>query len=527
MNEALRSFFSEVKEDINYIKSDLANLTVVVNEIVQDLKEHKNNTGSTVPSSLPQYNVDCCSEDVTVLGQKIDVLQFKMNLNNMRMNRAFASLDSKVVSMNMSLESDFEFIKKELLRVNETVSVEVKQIHSNISSIDIRMNDGFSLLESKLDTIILSELAILDTRVSGLNDAVRGNLNDVKAELRNISKTTHAMSNKINKYKMNASMETTNGWRQVANFDMTDPNSTCPPGWQLTGYSKRSCGRVNISRMSCDSVFFPVSGGPYNQVWGRIKAYAWGRPMAFYVTGRETIDSVYFSGVAVMHGNPRQHIWTFAAGGLENITYHYLSCPCDTPRINTKPAPPFVGEDYFCESGYIWPGFWNSTEYRSFHFNDTLWDGKDCHSTSTCCALHNPPYFTRHLSKTSTNDLELRLCNIHSKYDSNIAVESIELHVKLDYIQTKLHEIDDKMKVSFAHQTNNINNLHVHQCGGTGGWRRAVYLDMTDPSTDCPPGMTLTGLSKRTCTRSRTIEWTATQPSFLLVEANTIRCVEE
>ena len=63
-----------------------------------------------------------------------------------------------------------------MLRVNETVSVKVKQIHSNISSIDTRMNDGFSLLESKLDTIIFSELAILDTRVSGLNDAVRGNL---------------------------------------------------------------------------------------------------------------------------------------------------------------------------------------------------------------------------------------------------------------------------------------------------------------------------------------------------------------
>ena len=170
----------------------------------------------------------------------------------------------------------------------------------------------------------------------------------MKAELRNVSEATHAMSNKINKYEMNA---TTNGWRQVVNFDMTDPNSNCPPGWQLTGYSKRSCGRVNTSRMSCDSVIFPVSGGPYNQVWGRIKAYAWGRPMAFYLTGRETIDSVYFCGVAVMHGNPRQHIWTFAAGGLENITYHYLSSPCDTNRIDTTLAPLFVGEDYFCESG--------------------------------------------------------------------------------------------------------------------------------------------------------------------------------
>ena len=98
---------------------------MVVNEIVQDLEEHKNNPESVVHS----YNVDCCTEDVTVLGQKIDVLQYKMNVNNMRMNMAFASLDSKVVSMNISLDSDFDFIKREILRVNETVSVEVKKIH--------------------------------------------------------------------------------------------------------------------------------------------------------------------------------------------------------------------------------------------------------------------------------------------------------------------------------------------------------------------------------------------------------------
>ena len=39
----------------------------------------------------------------------------------------------------------------------------------------------------------------------------------------------------------------------------------------------------------------------------------------------------------------------------------------------------------------------------------------------------------------------------------------------------------------------------VHTCGGTGGWRRAVYLDMTDLNTDCPSGWRETGYSKRTC----------------------------
>ena len=64
------------------------------------------------------------------------------------------SLDSRVVLMNMSIESDFNFIKRELHLVNETVSAELKPTHSKLSSIDTRMNEQFNSLESKLDTIM-------------------------------------------------------------------------------------------------------------------------------------------------------------------------------------------------------------------------------------------------------------------------------------------------------------------------------------------------------------------------------------
>ena len=33
-----------------------------------------------------------------------------------------------------------------------------------------------------------------------------------------------------------------------------------------------------------------------------------------------------------------------------------------------------------------------------------------------------------------------------------------------------------------------MNNSGRLKCGGTWGWRRAVYLDMTDPNTNCPSG---------------------------------------
>ena len=222
------------------------------------------------------------------------------------------------------------------------------------------------------------------------------------------------------------------GWRRAVYLDMTDPNTNCPSGWQLTGYSKRTCGRASSSWLSCDSIFFLVSGGPYSQVCGRIRAYQYGLPGAFCGynhRGQTTIDSTYVDGVAVMHGSPRQHIWTFANGVMENDTTHRnWNCPCDTTGVIS--IPPFVGEDYFCESGYVYPGYRSDAlEYR-LHSNDTLWDGRDCHSTSTCCFLHNPPYFTKTLNQTTTDDLELRMCIHDSASDDNIAVELVELYVK-------------------------------------------------------------------------------------------------
>ena len=65
----------------------------------------------------------------------------------------------------------------------------------------------------------------------------------------------------------------TGGWRSAVYLDMTDPNNNCPSGWNMTGYSKRTCGRATDGYLTCDSVFFPVSGGPYSQVCGRFRAY--------------------------------------------------------------------------------------------------------------------------------------------------------------------------------------------------------------------------------------------------------------
>ena len=194
----------------------------------------------------------------------------------------------------------------------------------------------------------------------------------------------------------------TGGWRRVAYLNMTDSNTDCPSGWVMTNYSIRTCGRASDRQYSCDSVYFPVSRGEeYTQVCGKIQAYQFGWATGFtgYSRRNYTLDEAYFSGVAVMHGSPRQHIWSFVSGAAENyesIGNQIVNCPCAT-QVSDIESPPFVGDDYFCESGYKWPGSFNSSDVFTLHSDDPLWDGAGCHSTSTCCTINNPPYFIKYL----------------------------------------------------------------------------------------------------------------------------------
>ena len=48
--------------------------------------------------------------------------------------------------------------------------------------------------------------------------------------------------------------------------------------------------------------------------------------------------------------------------------------------------------------------------------------------------------------------------------------------------------------------------MMTHSCGGTPGWRRVAYLDMTDPSQSCPPGLNLTTNSTRVRACGRAID---------------------
>ncbi len=170
------------------------------------------------------------------------------------------------------------------------------------------------------------------------------------------------------------------GWRKVAFIDMTDTSQNCPQGLTLTGYSKRSCGRTNPNYFHCSSVItFPVGGGQYSRVCGRVKAYHWGHLHSFLGYNRDSrgINAQYVDGLSFTHGTPRTHIWTFAAGYYQanssDTNYRSQRCPCNQGNIFS--SPPFVGNDYFCESGVSSrPTYGHSI----FYPDDPLWDSQGC-----------------------------------------------------------------------------------------------------------------------------------------------------
>ena len=396
-------------------------------------------------------------------------------------------------------------------------------------------------------------------------------INELKAELRGVKDDVSHLTESVNSMREIASnfeehkCGGTGGWRRVGYLNMTDRNTTCPSGWQLTGHPNRTCGRASSGSLTCDSVTFPVTSGNYTRVCGRIIGYQYNPTDAFEAYDNDdvtTIDEAYVSGVSLTHGSPRQHIWTFAAGVSKTSPARNDACPCDATRdIN---VPPFVGGDYFCESGAT------SVSSFGFHGDDPLWDGEGCSARSTCCSFNDPPYFTKQLSSPTSDDIEVRICNKGSNED--IPIEFIELYVQYPNTNTEqlvqLHEkmeaLDSKlmsMNASVANAVDNtavvmddtncikedltilrgkVNSLSdtmdehetlvatevvkldaqlqqnfllqqkdsfgynsppVYTCGDTGGWRRVAYLDMRDPNTTCPSGWQLAGHSKRTCGR--------------------------
>ena len=234
--------------------------------------------------------------------------------------------------------------------------------------------------------------------------------------------------------RTSCSCSTERGWMRVANLNMTDSSQQCPQGFTLVNRTTpplRTCGRIEPA--GCWSTTFQTHNVEYSRVCGQIRAYQDGTPDAFSTYQRNptfiTIDDNYVDGFSLTYGqSPRKHIWTFAATIDEYPRLEsYDTCPCthsfkDSPLMD--PVPPFVGEDYFCDTG-------SRDEWQQiFYPDDPLWDGQGCGGTSTCCEFNNPPWFCKQLPQPATDDIELRICGSMRLPDEDTPFELVEIYVQ-------------------------------------------------------------------------------------------------
>ena len=215
------------------------------------------------------------------------------------------------------------------------------------------------------------------------------------------------------------------GWTRVASVNMSQSGTTCPQGLtQRLLSGSNYCGR-NI--IGCQSAFFSTHGLSYSRVCGRLRGYQYGGPDAFNASIIErytSVDSNYVDGASITYGsNPRKHVWTYAAG-VRSYTLTQFDCPCNNG--SSYQAPPFIGSDYYCESGRV------SNNHIVILFNDPLWDSQQCTDLEgPCCTRPNMPWFNKTLSETTTENIELRLCGDDSPTgDEDVLLELIELYVR-------------------------------------------------------------------------------------------------
>ena len=217
------------------------------------------------------------------------------------------------------------------------------------------------------------------------------------------------------------------GWKRIASINIS-AGDDCPSGWRKDTYKGISfCRVVKNHGYTCSSAKFSTTGTSYQRVCGRTRGYQKGVSAGFFGShnhfdlSRRTIDGEYVEGLSLTYGNPRQHIWTYANGRYDDLAHPY-NCPCAVGGGFTP--PPFVGNNYYCESGAA-----NTLNCSAYYFNDPLWDGSGC-ITSNCCNNPTQPWFYRELNGTTTSDIEARLCRFDGFNWGSTLIDQLEIYIQ-------------------------------------------------------------------------------------------------
>ena len=394
---------------------------------------------------IAKLNAKTASIQLSPFGQPAEVMQADiLRRLNSSIDTIYSLLDNKTNQLNSSVDTIYSLLDNRINQLNSSINHLHQQIKSvienNTLELDItnfalqnytsevnfalasqlnstemiyqRLSQNISVLEYRADQVLKlhSCAALLPTTPSGYYWVSASNGSAVRVYC-DMTRSCGGV---------------TGGWVRVGYLDMTDSSHQCPSGFTEHNDSNiRTCRREDTSA-GCGSVMMGVPY-QYSRVCGRVRAYQVGSTNAFRLRTTASIDSTYVDGVSLTHGRPRQHIWTFAAALQEDAGNHYRHpslCPCNT--MQDSQLPPFVRNDYFCESGT--ESFVGN--FLQVYNADPLWDGAGCEGINNCCSFNTPPWFHKQLSTLTADDIEMRVCTDENAMNENVYIEMVEIYVQ-------------------------------------------------------------------------------------------------
>ena len=214
------------------------------------------------------------------------------------------------------------------------------------------------------------------------------------------------------------------GWMSIADLD-TGRGDDCPSGWTKITTPAAACIAPN-GNAGCYSTYFSTLSIPYSKVCGMAVGYQKHSTDGFAALHfpSRSINGPYVDGVSITYGTPRKHIWTYGVGNgdmLNALPASPTNCPC-SEYPGTFP-PSFVRDNYYCESGSLLAG-------SDYHTTDPVWDGNHCSANNNCCSEPNLPWFYRQIPRTTSEDVETRICRDESYHNEGILVKELQLYVQ-------------------------------------------------------------------------------------------------
>ncbi len=436
--QSLLQAVEEVGEDMEELDEEIED----IGDDIEDLEDEIEDFGEGIEGM--ETDVEAVAAELVNLREEVKSMRsvFETGLQEVgdKIECEIGDEVAEVINCTQALKKDTQYIKKEMANLETTVEGLRSGLGAKVESLEGELQHYLANhTESHLE--VKEELASLQ----GDMNSTLYILQELKNQLINlhVPSCSELHPNSPSGYywlrssvKVYCDMDRQScgcgsqwGWMRLANIDMTDSSQQCPEGFRLQpGTSKRMC-EMTREAAGCTSIVFPTHSVQYSRVCGRVKAYQYASPSAFYPYYRHrshTIDNWYgyVEGVSITHGqSPRKHIWTFAVA-LDETRSDAHTCPCTkTTTTYTGVVPPFIGNDYFCDTG-------SRHHFQSILYSeDPLWDGEGCGPTSSCCQFNSPPWFCKELPQPTTDNIEVRVCEDGLRNNEEIPFELIDLYV--------------------------------------------------------------------------------------------------